>query len=219
MIQSSARVWANLKSVLVVDDHPVVRRGICSLIACSTGHEVIGEAADGFEAIEFAAAAAPDIVVIDLSMPRLGGMEAIAEIRQVLPGVEIVVFTLHRSHVQLAEAIEAGARAYVCKTETDHLIPAIEAVARHEPYVSPAVSEAATHDSGSETWDRRPLTLRERQVVKLVAEGRSNKQIARMLGISIKTTETHRSAAMRKTGTNTVTGLTLYAARNGLVEL
>jgi DNA-binding NarL/FixJ family response regulator len=129
------------------------------------------------------------------------------------------VFTLHRSQVQLAEAIEAGARGYVCKTETEHLIPAIEAVARHEPYVSPDVSDAATHDSANETWDRRPLTLRERQVVKLVAEGRSNKQIARLLGISIKTTETHRSAAMRKTGANTVTGLTLYAARNGLVEL
>jgi DNA-binding NarL/FixJ family response regulator len=219
MMRSSARACANSKSVLVVDDHPVVRRGICSLIGCSTGHEVIGEAGDGFDALEFAAAEAPDIVVIDLSMPRLGGMEAIGELCRLLPGVEIEVFTLHRGHMQLAEAIAHGARAYVCKTESEHLIPAIEAVARHEPYISPAVRETATHDSGGETWDRRPLTVRERQVVKLVAEGRSNKQIARMLGISVKTTETHRSAAMRKTGTNTVTGLTLYAARNGLVEL
>lgn len=215
----SARAAYKSKSVLVVDDHPVVRRGIRVLIEASTGHEVIGEAIDGFDALEKAAAMCPDIIVTDLSMPHLGGMEAIGELRRLLPAVEIVVMTVHRSHLQLQDAIEAGARAYVCKTETDHLVPAIEAVARHESYFSPSVSDDISHESAGESWERRPLTLRERQVVKLVAEGRSNKEIARLLGISIKTTETHRSAAMRKTGSNSVTGLTLYAARNGLVEL
>jgi DNA-binding NarL/FixJ family response regulator len=156
---------------------------------------------------------------MDLSMSRLGGIETIAQLHRRLSGVEILVFTLHRSDHLLAQAIEAGARAYVCKADTDHLVPALEAVARREFYFSPGVNELISHGSGEEAWDRQPLTRREREVTKLVAEGHSNKHIARLLEVSIKTIETHRAAAMRKTGSNCVAGLTLYAARNMLVEV
>lgn len=219
MMQAKTRGWNDRKTVLVVDDHPVVRRGVRSLIEMHTGHEVVGDADNGVRAIELAGQTAPDIIVMDLSMPHLGGLETISELRRRHPRVEILIFTLHQNDQLFAQAVDAGARGYVCKAESDHLIPALEAVARRDSYYSPIVREALEHQSEEEAWDRRPLTSRERQIVKLVAEGHSNKDIARMLKISVKTTETHRASAMRKTGTNSVAALTLYAARNGLVDL
>ena len=218
-MQANVRNWNDRKTILVVDDHPIIRRGVRSLIEMHTGHEVVGEADNGMAAVDLANDMAPDIVVMDLSMPHLGGLDTIGELRRRLPRVEILIFTLHQNDQLFAQAIDAGARGYVCKAESDHLIPALEAVARRDSYYSPIVREALEHQTNEEAWERRPLTLRERQIVKLVAEGHSNKDIARMLNISVKTTETHRSSAMRKTGTNSVAGLTLYAARNGLVDL
>jgi DNA-binding NarL/FixJ family response regulator len=218
-MHASSRTWHRAKSVLIVDDHPVVRRGIRALVEGSTDLEVVGEADNGFDALDLAAATEPDIVVMDLSMPQLGGIETLAEMRRRQPEIEVLIFSLHQSEQFLRQATEAGARGYVSKAESEHLLPAIEAVARREPYYSPTLSETFAGETDDEAWDRRPLTLRERQVVKFVAEGFSNKEIARKLGISVKTAETHRSSAMRKTGTNSATGLTLYAARNGLVEL
>ncbi len=219
MIQANYRSWRERKTVLVVDDHPVVRRGVRALIEMHTGHEVIGDVGDGFSAIALAEQTVPDIVVMDLSMPHLGGLDTISELRRRLPRVEILIFTLHQNDQLFAQAIDAGARGYVCKAESDHLVPALEAVARRDNYYSPIVREALEHQSEDEAWDRKPLTLRERQIVKLVAEGHSNKDISRLLNISVKTAETHRASAMRKTGTNSVAALTLYAARNGLVDL
>lgn len=218
MMQGNFRGPRPAKTVLVVDDHPIVRRGVRTLVE-SCDYEVIGEADNGHRAIELAEAIGPDIVVIDLSMPQLGGIDAIAELRHRLPRIEILVFTLHRSDELFAQAIAAGARGYVCKAESEHLVPALEAVARHGAYFSPVVQAQVAQQTPEEAWDRRPLTGRERQIVKLVAEGHSNKEIARMLGISVKTTETHRAAAMRKTGTTSAAALTIYAARNGLVDV
>jgi len=218
-MQTNPRIWRTRKSVLIVEDHPIVRRGVRALVEATSSLEVVGEADNGFDAVELAEATCPDVVVLDLSMPQRGGIETIAELRRQLPDVEILVFTLHQSDHLLEQALEAGARGYVCKAETDHLVPALEAVARSEAYFSPGVSEAVANSSGDEAWDRRPLTRREREVVKFVAEGNSNKDIARLLKISVKTTETHRTSAMRKTGTNSAAGLTLYAARNKLVEI
>ena len=219
MMHSNSRASSATKTVLIVDDHPVVRRGVRTLIESTSEFDVVGEADNGFEAIALVEQVGPDIVLMDLSMPVLGGIDTAAELRRRFPGLEVVIFTLHQGEQQLADATAAGARGYVCKSESDHLVPALQAVARGEAYFSPAVSETQTQQSGDEAWDRRPLTLRERQVVKFVAEGQSNKGIARLLKISVKTCETHRSAAMRKTGTNSASGLTLYAARNGLVEV
>lgn len=218
MIHATSRSWQQSRTVLIVDDHPVIRCGVRALIESASDHTVIGEAGDGFEAIELAETLAPDVVIIDLSMPELSGIDAIAELHRMLPGLAILVFTLHRSDVLLDEARAAGAQGYVCKSESEHLLPGLEAVLRRESYVSPGVSETRPYSS-DEVWDRQALTARERQVVKLVAEGHSNKDIARLLEISVKTTETHRTSAMRKARTKTIAELTLYAARNRLVEL
>jgi DNA-binding NarL/FixJ family response regulator len=161
----------------------------------------------------------PDVVVIDLRMPRLGGIETISELRRRHCTAKFLVFTLHQSEQLCAEALEAGAFGYVCKNETDHLAPALEAVSRQQRYVSPAVSEATSRPARDKVWARTPLTTRERQIIKLVAEGHSNTTISRLLDISVKTAETHRASAMRKTGSNSASQLTMYAARNGIVEL
>lgn len=205
--------------VMVVDDHPVVRTGVCAMIESLENFEVVAIASNGSEAIDLIESTNPDIVVLDIAMPRLGGMETIAELKRRASVPEFIVFTLHQSDLLCARVLEAGARGYVCKSESDHLVPALEAVSRRETYVSPAVSDTISQQSNDEFWDRRPLTERERQIVRMVAEGHSTRDIARRLKISVKTAETHRAAAMRKTGSNTAAKLTLYAARNGIVDL
>jgi DNA-binding NarL/FixJ family response regulator len=219
LMNTAAAGGSKARTVLVVDDHPIVRRGVRAMIELETDLKIIGDAASGEHAVELADQASPDIVVIDLSMPSFGGIEAIGELRRRVPAVEILVFTRHQSDLLVEGAIGAGAHGFVCKAESDHLIPALQALARHETYFSPAVRDALTRESDDEVWDRRPLTLREQQVVKLAAEGNPNKAIARLLRVAVKTVETHRAAAMRKTGSRTIAALTLYAARNGLVEI
>lgn len=219
MLQSHSVSAHGMRKVLVVDDHPVVRKGVRTIIESLDQFEVVGEAADGREAVDQVEAIHPDIVVLDLAMPQFAGLDAIADLKRRHAGVEILVFTLHRSDYRCLEAMDAGARGYVCKSESDHLGPALEAVSRRQAYFSPTVNEALTQESHEESWDRRPLTDRERQIVRLVAQGHSNKAIARLLSISVKTTETHRASAMRKTGTNSAAALTIYAARNGIIDL
>ena len=209
-----------IRNVLVVDGHPVVRRGVRALIESRAGFRVSGEASNGFDAVKVAMALKPDIVVLALSMPDLDGVETMTELQQYLPGIEFVIFTKHRNVQLLAKAITAGARACVCKSESDELLlHALRAVARGEAYFSPTISEVLGYQQCNRDGDDEPLTSREKQVVSLVAEGCSNAEIARRLNISISTTSTHREAAMRKTGANSVVGLTQYAVRHGLVEL
>jgi DNA-binding NarL/FixJ family response regulator len=208
-----------IKSVLVVDDHPVVRKGVASVIDDLDNLGIVGTAGDGAEAIDLAETLHPDVVVLDLRMAGLGGVETIVELRRRRSRAEFLVFTLHQSEHLCAEALAAGARGYVCKSESEHLVPALEAVSRGERYLSPIVREAIPRSGSEEQWDWKPLTTRERQIVRLVAEGYSSKQISRLLNISVKTTETHRASAMRKTGSNSASQLTIYAARNGIVEL
>ena len=207
------------KAVVVVDDHPVVRKGVSAVVNDLETFEVVGAASDGAEAIGLVETLIPDVVVLDLMMPRLGGIETILELRRRDCRAEFLVFTIHQSEQLCAEALEAGARGYVCKSESDHLVPALQAVSRHEKYLSPFVTDAFLKSASDELWNWKPLTERERQLVRLVAEGHSNKTISQRLKISVKTAETHRASAMRKTGSNSASQLTLYAARNGLVNL
>lgn len=179
---------------------------------------VVGEARDGQGAVEQASALDPDIVILDLSMPGTDSIDTITNLRRRHSAIEILVFSLYQSDHRVMEAIGAGARAYVCKSETEHLVPALAAISAQQAYFSPTVRDAML-ESDYEAWDRRPLTSRERAIVRLVAEGHSNKEIALLLKISVKTIETHRAAAMRKTGTNSTAGLTMYALRNAIVEL
>ena len=209
------------KRVMLVDDHTMVRRGLRALIDSVPGWEVCAEAEDGHEALTIAVSAQPDIIVMDLSMPRLGGIDATVQLRKLLPGVEILILTMHESDHLIDQALKAGARGYLLKGDSgDKLMDALQTLSRHQPYNSlgGSLCPSGSLDSKS-AGDRKRLTPRERQVVKLVAEGNTNNAIAKLLGVSIKTVQTHRLAAMRKVGANSSADLTLYAARNDLVQL
>jgi DNA-binding NarL/FixJ family response regulator len=207
---------------MLADDHAVVRRGLRTLIEGVPGWEVVAEASDGNETVAKAAEVRPDILIMDLSMPGLGGVDATIQIRKMLPQIEVLILTMHESDRLAGQALRAGARGYLLKGESeDKLIEALEALSRHQPYFSPSVSETLLQGylHSEPTHDLKQLTPRERQIVKLVAEGKSNKVIASILNLSIKTVETHRSAAMHKVGAKSAADLTLYAARNDLVQL
>lgn len=207
---------------MVVDDHTVVRRGVRTLIESVDGWEVCAEADEGHGALAIAEEVQPDIIILDLSMPSLGGIDATVQLRKLLPNVEILILTMHESDNLVGQAFRAGARGYLLKSESDDkLMEALEALWRHKPYLSPNVSETLLQGylSIDPSVDPKHLTPRERQIVKLVAEGNTNKRIAIILDVSIKTVETHRSAAMRKLGAKSSADLTLYAARNDLVQL
>jgi DNA-binding NarL/FixJ family response regulator len=204
---------------MLVDDHAMVRRGLRSLIESMPGWIVCAEAGDGHEAVAIGVDAAPDIIVIDLSMPRLGGLDATIQLRQLIPDVEILILTMHESDQLVEQAAKAGAIGYLRKGDSDErLMEALTTIARHQPYNYLGSTGVTSDPERGESDDRR-LTRRERQIVKLVAEGNTNQAIAELLGISIKTVETHRLAAMRKVGARSSADLTMYAARNGLVNL
>jgi len=222
MIVSRTSSRPSVKRVMLADDHAVVRRGLRTLIEGVPGWEVCAEASDGNEAVTLATETKPDVLIMDLSMPGLGGVDATIQIRKVLPQIEVLILTMHESDRLAGQALRAGARGYLLKGESeDKLMEALDALARHQPYFSPSVSETLLQGylHSEPTHDLKQLTPRERQIVKLVAEGKSNKVIAAVLNLSIKTVETHRSAAMHKVGAKSAADLTLYAARNDLVQL
>lgn len=222
MIVSRTSSRPSVKRVMLADDHAVVRRGLRTLIEGVPGWEVCAEAADGNETVALATETKPDVLIMDLSMPGLGGVDATIQIRKVLPQIEVLILTMHESDRLAGQALRAGARGYLLKGESeDKLMEALEALSRHQPYFSPSVSETLLQGylHSEPTHDLKQLTPRERQIVKLVAEGKSNKVIASVLNLSIKTVETHRSAAMHKVGAKSAADLTLYAARNDLVQL
>ena len=208
--------------VMLIDDHALVRRGIRSLLADHPEWEVCAEASGGEEALRIAAIERPKFVVLDLSMPLMGGIDVALKQRQLLPEVEILMLTLHDSEQFVADALRAGIRGYLLKSETEHeLVTALNSLSRHQPYFSPSISETLlqSYVSAPHSLGVSQLTPRERQIVKLVAEGKTNKHVARYLHLSVKTVETHRASAMRKVGASSSADLALYAARNGLVEL
>ena len=208
--------------IILVDDHEIVRQGVKSLIETIPDWTVCAEAADGESAMQAAKELRPDVAVVDISMPSFSGLDLIVELKKTLPGIEILVLTMHESERIVAQALRAGARAYLLKSDGgEKLFEALTALSHHQTYFSPSVSETllATYLNSEPAHENEVLTPRERQIVKLVAEGNSNKRIALALKVSIKTVETHRSAAMRKIGAKSSADLALYAARNELVQL
>jgi DNA-binding NarL/FixJ family response regulator len=206
--------------ILIADDHGVVRSGLRAILDAQPSWEVVAEANDGKEAILKAIETRPDVAVIDYSLPLINGIEVTRQIRARLPRTEVLIFTMHDNDMVVQEVLKAGAHGYLLKTDARrYVIAAIEALASHRPFFTGKVSEALlgsflTGARGSEST----LTNRERSVAQLIAEGHSNKQIAQLLNISIKTVETHRASIMRKLKLSSSAGLVRYAIRNKLVE-
>jgi len=209
--------------VLLVDDHALVRAGIRLLLREIPDVEVIGEAGDGDAALEIAERERPDVVVMDIAMKGANGLETAARLRERQPEVKVVILSMHASEEYVLQALRAGAAAYLIKdSATAELELALKSVIRGESYLSPAVSKQVVEDyvqrlgGGAES---DPLTPRQREVLKRIAEGRSTKEIAFELNLSVKTVETHRAQIMERLGIRDVAGLVRYAIRVGLVPL
>ena len=205
--------------ILIADDHEIVRSGLRSVLDAQPNWEVVAEAADGKEAIVKAMETRPNVAVIDYSLPLINGIEVTRQIHRRLPSTEVLIFTRHDQEMLVDELLTAGARGYLLKSDAIHyLIEAIDALAAHKPFFTSQVSEALLRSFLKEP--RRPylLTPREREVVQLIAEGHTNKQITRILRLSLKTVEAHRSAVMRKLNLSSSTALVRYAVRNKFVE-
>jgi len=210
--------------ILIADDHQVVRTGLRALLESRTGWQVCAEAANGREAVEKAGQLKPHVAVLDIGMPLLNGVEATRQIRKLSPQTEVLILTMHDSEVLVQEVLEAGANGYILKDDADrNLVAAVDALRRHKPYLSSRVSEAASSAVGSDgssfsRSSRSRLTPREREILQLLAEGKSNKEVAGFLGISVKTAETHRANIMLKLDFHSITELVRYAVRNKIIQ-
>jgi DNA-binding NarL/FixJ family response regulator len=215
----------NTLQILVADDHEVVRKGLRAILEKQPGWRICGEAASGREAVAKAKKSRPDVVVLDFSMPDMNGLEATRQIRRVLPKTEVLVLTMYESERIAREFLAAGARGFVFKADTGKvLVEAVRKVSRHQPFFTPRVSKlvlaACLHPDplgGGHVAD--PLTAREREIVRLVAEGKVSKEIAEWLSISVHTVETHRNNVMRKLGIHAVGELVRYAICHRIIEV
>jgi DNA-binding NarL/FixJ family response regulator len=208
--------------ILIADDHDVLRTGLRALIETRPGWQVVAEARDGLEALRAAEANKPDIAVLDYAMPVMNGLEVARQLRARPRWPEILIFTMHDNDAVLREAVLAGVRGYLLKSDAQgHLLEAIATLARHEAYISGQVSGTllAAVLKPEKLRDGDPLTVRERTVVQLIAEGRTSREICPILNVGIKTVETHRASAMRKIGAKSTADIVRYAIRHGMVEI
>jgi len=211
--------------VVIAEDHTLFRQGIKALLSLESEFEVVGEAADGFQAIERAKELKPDLILLDISMPRVDGMTAIREIKRVCPEAKILVLTVHKTEEHVLETLKSGASGYVLKDAShEEFLLAMKSVLQNKRYLSPDISARIVDGylngrktAGASTpWES--LTPREKQVLKLVGEGCKNKGIADLLCISVKTVAKHRANIMKKLDLHNVAALTAYAIERGLVE-
>lgn len=211
--------------IMIVEDHNLLREGLRSMISAVADFEVVAEARDGKEAVRTAIAVTPDVIMMDLSMPSMNGIEATMQIKRRNPGIRIIALTVYKSQEYVREALKAGVDGYVLKDATyDELIVAIRSVVNGKKFLSPDVSgqvvnsylNGDTTDKPQTPWDK--LTSRERSIVKLVAEGRTNRSAAEFLNVSPKTIEKHRASLMHKLGLKNATDLVLLALEQGWVE-
>ena len=207
--------------VLLAEDHTIVREGLRALLEGQPDIVVTGEAVDGQEAVDQAHELTPDVVVMDLAMPRLNGVEAIRRIRKACPKTQVLVLSMHAGEEYVRPAIRAGANGYLLKgSGLSDLVSAIRSVAQGNAFFSPEIARFILEEARDDRQHtgRSSLTDREREVLRLVADGRSSPQIGSILGISAKTVENHRGRIMKKLSIHDVAGLTKYAIREGLVE-
>jgi DNA-binding NarL/FixJ family response regulator len=218
-------IGINTVRILIVDDHDIIRRGLKQLLTARPGWEVCGEAKTGREGVALAEQMKPEIVVMDISMPELNGLEAARRIHKLLPKTSILILTLHFSDQLVREIVEAGARAYILKSDADRdLVSAVEALANHQTFFTPRAAEilldgfSRKNSVDSRALTRNRLTSREREIVQLLAEGKSSKEVAATLGISVKTAETHRANIMRKLEVHSVSEVVRYAVKNQIID-
>jgi len=210
--------------IVVVDDHAVVRRGVRALLESRPDWEVVAEATTGREAVDAVKRHRPEIVVMDISLPELNGLEATRQIVQESPQTEVLVLTMHHSEELAREVLKAGARGYVLKSDADEsLITAVDALRQHKPFLTCGVTEFMLDGflrdtSVPDLSARDSVTPREREIIQLLTEGLSNKEAAARLGISVKTIEAHRANIMRKLRLRSVTDLVRYAIRNKIAQ-
>jgi DNA-binding NarL/FixJ family response regulator len=212
--------------IVIADDHDLIRRGLKTLLEAQPGWKVCAEATKGPEAVVKSEELRPDVVVIDVCMPELNGIEATRQIRKVSPRTEVLVLSVHHSERLIREVLEAGARGFIVKSDSDSdLVRAIQALENHKPFFTSYATEMLLGRYGSEGTPgltdeilEERLTSREREVVQLLAEGRTSKQIATLLNISAKTAETHRANIMRKLQFHSVGEIVRYAVRNQIID-
>ena len=212
------------KSIVIAEDYTILREGLRAIISSNPDFEVVGEAGDGKDAIERAEKLSPDLVLVDLSMPRTNGVDAIREIKSRCPGTKVMALTIHKAEEYVLAALEAGADGYVLKDATrSELMMAIETVLDGKSYLSPGISDGIIKGYLEGKRDARPssswetLTRRERQVLKLIAEGYKNREIADYLYVSVKTIEKHRANLMQKLDLHNASALTSLAIEKGLI--
>src|SRR5436190_330881 len=212
-------------NVLLADDHDLMRQGIRALLETHSNISICAEATNGVEAVEKAIEYKPDVVVLDVTMPKMSGLDAARLIREKVPNTQIVMFTVHDTTEMVREILEAGAHGYILKSDAStQLAAAIEAVAKNDLYFSAGVSGVVmdsitrSYNSGPRTFADVPLTPRETDVVKMLANGKSNKEIARSLFISVRTVETHRRTIHRKLEITSLADLVRFAIRHDLVR-
>lgn len=210
--------------VLLADDHAIVRRGLRSLLETEPGLDVVAEAGDGLEAIKLAEEHEPDIAILDIGMPKLNGIEVAARLQKLRRPPQVIILSMHADESYIIRALSAGARAYLLKDATDEdLIPAVRTVASGKPFFSPAVAGVLVDDYVRQLQTRgltdsyHLLTDREKEVLQLLAEGRSNKEVAQILNLGLSTVETHRSNLMQKLNLHNTAEIVLYAVRKGII--
>jgi DNA-binding NarL/FixJ family response regulator len=207
--------------LLVADDHGIMRGGLRLLLDRQPDMEVVAEACDGIEAVEMALRERPDICILDVAMPRMTGLQATVEIRAQAPDIAVLVLSMHDDERYLFEALQAGAAGYVLKREADQaLVEAVRAVARGEPFMTNAAERSLIREwmADDSSGPAEPLTLREREVLKLIAEAHTNRAIGELLHLAEKTVESHRANLLRKLGMRDRVELVRYAIRRGLIE-
>jgi DNA-binding NarL/FixJ family response regulator len=208
-----------MTKILIADDHDVVRRGLRAILEQLPDWKVVAEARDGREAVKLALETKPDVAIVDHGLPVLNGVEVTRQLRTRLPRTEVLVFTMHDSDALLQDVLRAGARGFLLKSDADdYLVAAVRAVSQHKPFFTGRVSERMLQNFLSTSSSESILTPREKSVVQLIAEGRTNKEMAELLCLSAKTIESHRASVLQKLNILTTADIIRYAIRNNLVD-
>ena len=217
---------AKAVAILLADDHVVIRKGLIALLGAQPGWRIVGETCNGREAVEAARSLQPDLVIVDISMPQFNGLDAIPRLLRVAPNTRILVLSMHEEEEIIQRALQAGASGFVLKSDAEQsLLRAVGAVLSGKRFVSPSVTHIVLSRTSARTRTLSHggsgysfLTERELEVVQLLAEGYSNKQVAALLAISVRTAENHRARLSKKLGLNSLSGLVRYAIRNHIIE-